>query len=124
MQQYRFNFPLFIGLVVGTLVCSTAVYGLWRFQIGRKSGWLLSEAEKAGSAGDPKESARYYSQYLTIDPKNEDIRIKQAMAYVEVTQSDDATPAEKFDAVRVLESTVRSTALSARPETKKLRRRL
>ena len=51
MQQYRVNYSLLIGLIVGTLVCSGAVYGIWRFQVERKSGWLLSEAEKAPRSG-------------------------------------------------------------------------
>ena len=46
MQQYRVNYPLLIGLVVGTLVCSGAVFGLWKFQMEHKSGWLISEAKK------------------------------------------------------------------------------
>ena len=33
MQQYRLNYTLLIGLAVGTLVASGAVYGLWKFQI-------------------------------------------------------------------------------------------
>ena len=44
MQQYRVNYSLLIGLAIGAVVCSGAVYGLWRFQIERKSGWLIGEA--------------------------------------------------------------------------------
>ncbi len=124
MQQYRFNYPLFIGLVVGTLVCSSAVYGLWRFQIGRKSDWLITEAEKAREAGNFKEAVRYYWQYLTIHPKDGEVRIKYAVANSDLTESDDIERGDFGDALRVLESTVRSSELSDRPETKKLRRRL
>ena len=46
MQQYRVNYPLLIGLIVGTLVTSGAVFGLWKFQMERKSGWLIGEAKK------------------------------------------------------------------------------
>jgi tetratricopeptide (TPR) repeat protein len=124
MQQYRFNFPLFIGLVVGTLVCSVAVYGLWQFQITRKSGWLLSEAEKARDSNNLRESARYYSQYLTIHPRDEAVRIKYANALADVTDSDDATSDDIGAAVRVIESTVRVSNPENKPETEALRRRL
>src|SRR5688572_18646669 len=100
MQQYRFNYSLFIGLMVGTLVCSVAIYGLWRFQIGRKSGWLLSEAEKAHEASDFQEAARYYSQYLTIHPRDDSVRIKYASANADITDQDDATMEELFNAQR------------------------
>ena len=80
MQQYRVNYSLLIGLIVGTLVCSGAVYALWRFQIERKSGWLLAEAEKAREAGDFREAARNYQQYLTIRSGDPATRIKYANA--------------------------------------------
>jgi tetratricopeptide (TPR) repeat protein len=124
MQQYRFNFPLFIGLVIGTLICSSAVYGLWRFQIGRKSGWLLSEAEKAREVDNFKEAARYYRDYLTIHPKDDEVRIKYAISQADVTQSDDITFDDLSAAVGILESTVQAKGISDRPEAKKLRRRL
>lgn len=124
MQQYRFNFPLFIGLLIGAVVCSGAIYGVWRFQIGRKSGWLLSEAEKSREASDFKEAARYYRDYLTIHPKDEEVRIKYALAQADITESDEITFEDLSLAVGVLESTVRASDISEKPEAKKLRRRL
>jgi tetratricopeptide (TPR) repeat protein len=124
MQQYRFNFPLFIGLVIGTLVCSASVYGLWKFQINRKAGWLLSEAEKAEKANDYKEASRYYGQYLTIHPKNEEIRIKLAQVMADLMQSDDVAPTDVGEALRILESTVRMSSMADNADARKLRRRL
>jgi tetratricopeptide (TPR) repeat protein len=123
MQQYRFNYPLFIGLIVGTLVCSVGIYGLWRFQLGRKSGWLLSEATKASDEKDHREAVRYYAQYLTIRPRDEDVRIQYAIANADMSQLRDVNNDEFISAVRVLEATVTGN-LQDRPETKKLRRRL
>jgi tetratricopeptide (TPR) repeat protein len=123
MQHYRFNYPLFIGLVVGTLVCSVGVYGIWRFQIGRKSGWLLNEAAKANEAKNYREASRYYAQYLTIHPRDPDVRIKYAVANADVSALRDVTGPEFSNAVRVLESTV-SGKLGDTPEAQKLRRRL
>ena len=76
MQQYRVNFPLLIGLIIGTFICSGAVYGLWKFQIERKSGWLVSEAEKAAAEGNMRDAAQYYGQYMSIHPENDEIRYK------------------------------------------------
>jgi tetratricopeptide (TPR) repeat protein len=122
MQQYRFNFPLFIGLIVGTLVCSTAVYGLWRFQINRKSGWLLGEAEKALKENDFRNATKYFRDYLSIDRSNEDVRIKHGLANLDLLKSDDVTQPEFGKALQELETTVRSDSLVDNPETKKLRR--
>ena len=46
MQQYRVNYGLLIGLIVGTLVVSVATFGLWRYQINRNAGSLIAAAEK------------------------------------------------------------------------------
>lgn len=124
MQQYRFNTPLFIGLVIGTLVCSVSIYGLWRFQIGRKSGWLLSEAEKAREADEFREATRYYQQFLTIHSGDPDTRIKYANAVADLSEQDDVTMQELDTAWRLLESTLRNREISEMPEAKQLRRRL
>ncbi len=124
MQQYRFNFPLFIALVVGTLVCSGAVYGVWRFQINRKSDWLLSEAVKSEEAKNFKEMVQYYQQYLTIHPGDENIRIKLAEASAERSKERGLPFEDLAQAIGVLEVAVRSGDLSARPEISGLRRRL
>ncbi len=124
MQQYRVNYSLLIGLIVGTLVCSGAVYGLWRFQIDRKSGWLISEAEKARADGDLREATRYYWQYLTIRSQDDDARIKYAHACADLSEQDDVTPEELNTAWRALESTLRDRTIAPTPEAKELRPRL
>lgn len=124
MQQYRFNFPLFIGLVVGALVCTAAVYGLWRFQIERKSDWLITEAEKAREAGEFRSAANYYRQYLTIHPDDLDNRIHMAKVSAEQVKSDDVEPGDFASAVQALESTLRSSGMDGHPESKTLRREL
>jgi tetratricopeptide (TPR) repeat protein len=124
MQQYRVNFSLLIGLAIGTLVCSGAVYGLWRFQIERKSGWLLSEAEKAHKAGNYRDEVKHYWRYLTISPGDDDARVKYAGAYAELARQEDVTAEEIHLAWRHLEQTVRDRRLGTHPEAKKLRRSL
>ena len=107
MQQYRVNYPLLVGLVVGTLVCSGVVFGIWKFQIERKSGWLISEAEKARKEGKPGDAARYYGQYLTINSGDPETRIKYATAYADRANEDDVKIDELGAAVRIREATVR-----------------
>lgn len=124
MQQYRVNYSLLIGLIIGTLVCSGAVYALWRFQIDRKSDWLLAEAQKADDAGDFREAARNYQQYLTIRTGDPDTRIKHASAYAELSKQDDVTGDELNAAWKILESVLRDRTIGEMPEAKDLRTRL
>jgi len=46
MQQYRLNFTLLIGLIVGTLVVAAATYGLHKFQIERNADTLVAAVRK------------------------------------------------------------------------------
>ena len=66
MQRYRVNFPLLIGLVVGTLVLFVGAFFLWRFQLNRNAGRLLTRAEEAREQGELGDSISLYSQYLSI----------------------------------------------------------
>jgi tetratricopeptide (TPR) repeat protein len=117
MQQYRVNFSLLIGLLVGTVVCSGAVYGLWRFQIDRNAGALLSDADKAVEEGDYREAVRYYSNYISVRGGDE-ARVKLANAFADLAEQDDVAPEEFATARAVLENTVRllpdATALQKR----------
>src|SRR4051812_27954044 len=108
MQQYRVNYSLLIGLIVGTLVCSGAVYGVWRFQIERKSGWLLSEAKKAREAGEYRDATQFFGQYLSIHSEDAQARLDLANAEIDLTEQDDASLMDIGDALRVLETTLRS----------------
>ncbi len=124
MQQYRVNYSLLIGLIVGTFICSGAVYGLWRFQIERKSGWLISEAEKSAGDGDLRDATQYYAQYMSIHPEDDETRFKYGNALLDLTQKDDATLQDIGTAAQVVESTLRNYDDGKKPEAKKLRRRL
>ena len=107
MQQYRLNYRLLIGLCVGAVIASAAIYGLWKFQIGRKSDVLLAEAEKAREAGDSRTAAQYYSHYLSIHGSDDDTRVKLAEAWADRMEADDVQIEEVGIAMRVLETTVR-----------------
>ena len=124
MQQYRINYTLLIALSVGMLVTSGAVYALWRFQIERKSHWLISEAEKAEAEGNARDAERYYWQYLTIHKGDPETRLKYAKANADIADLSDVTPLEFSRAWQILEGVMRDRKLSDLPETRKLRRRL
>jgi tetratricopeptide (TPR) repeat protein len=123
MQQYRVNYSLLIGLLVGTLVCSGAVYGLWKFQIERKSGWLITEAEKAREAGDERRAVEYYGQYLSIQ-NDEEVQIKYGQAFSALAKLDDLEPQEFHMAWQALEGITRDPELGTKPESDELRLQL
>jgi tetratricopeptide (TPR) repeat protein len=124
MQQYRVNYPLLIGLIVGTLVCSGAVYGIWRFQIERKSGWLISEARKSAEEGNYRDAAQFFGQYLSIHTDDQPTRLELARTEIKLTEQDDTSLPEIGEALRVLETTLRNPEVAALPEAKDVRRQL
>src|SRR5688572_2169902 len=107
MQQYRVNFTLLIGLVVGTLVSSGAVYGLWKFQTKRRSNTLIVEAQKAQDEGKLSEAVKLYSQYVRIRPGDSEQRVKFAEACADLAEKFDAAMEERRMAINVMEATVR-----------------
>ncbi len=119
MQQYRVNYTLLIGLLIGSVITSGAVYGLWKFQIGRKSSVLLADAEQAIKDGDNRRAVEYYRQYLSIHPADNEARVKFANTVADVAKLDDRKREEFGDAIQILEATVRDL-----PEEKALRERL
>src|SRR4051812_7356796 len=124
MQQYRVNFPLLIGLAVGTVICSGSVYVLWKFQIERKSGWLLSEADKSMAEGKLRDAVQYYGQYMSIHPENDEARYKFANAELDLANKEDVKIDEIGTAARILEQMLRNHDIADQPEAKKVRRRL
>jgi cellulose synthase operon protein C len=124
MQQYRVNYSLLIGLIVGTLVCSGGVYGLWRFQIERKSSFLANEARRAKESGDIRKAVEFYNHYLSIQKDDVPTKIEFANAELDLTEADDVTMAEASDAVRVLETMLRNPEFVADAGSKEVRKRL
>ncbi|HVT26803.1 MAG TPA: tetratricopeptide repeat protein [Lacipirellulaceae bacterium] len=124
MQEYRINYSLLIGLIIGTFVCSGAIYALHQYQNSRQSGWLISEAEKAVTDKDYRGAVQYYQQYLSIHPEDKDTWIKYGNTFLDLAGQDDVTPDELGAAIQALELMLRDPGLARLPETKKLRRRL
>ena len=108
MQEYRINYTLLIGLIVGTFVCSGAIYGLHQFQNSRQSGWLISEAEKAIAEKNYREAAQYYQQYISIHTDDLDAKIKLANTYLDLVEQDDVDPEDFPAAMQSLETMLRN----------------
>ncbi|MEX2315838.1 MAG: hypothetical protein WD669_01710 [Pirellulales bacterium] len=119
MQQYRVNYPLLVGLAIGTVITSLAVYGVWTVQIKRRSVALVDEAQKAADEGDYKNATQFLSQYLTIQPKDNVQRVKFAHAYADLAEQFNTSIEDRNRAVSVMEITLREL-----PDEKALRRRL
>ncbi len=119
MQQYRVNYGLLIALVAGTLVVSAATYGLWLFQIDKNADTLIAAGEQARQSGDLKTAAREYRNYLSIRPTDDEVRVKLANLWVDVTEQPVVQPEDWGASINYLEDIVRRM-----PEEKELQQRL
>ena len=100
MQEYRINYTLLVGLIVGTLVCSGAIYGIHKFQTSRQSGWLITAAERAIEEKNYRDAVKYYDQYISIHTNDTDTKIKYANTYLDLVEQDDVTALVVHSAVR------------------------
>lgn len=123
MQEYRVNYPLLIGLIIGTFVCSGAIYALHHFQNSRQADWLSRAAEKAVADKNYHEAVQYYQQYIAIMPEDKESRIKLGNAYLDLTELDDVAPEDISGAVQTLETILRNPIMTDVPETPALRLR-
>ena len=119
MQQYRVNFGLLIGLIIGTLVVSAATYGLHRFQLDRNADTLIASGEKSQEKGDLKTAVREYSNYLSVRPDDTKIYLKLANLWADIVEQPKFDPEDLGRAIGILEEVVRQM-----PEEKALQRRL
>jgi tetratricopeptide (TPR) repeat protein len=119
MQQYRLNYRLLISLGVGFVVASAAVYVLHKYQLNRNAKALLDQAVTAEEAGKHQDAADAYSNYLSIRPEDDAVRVKYANASGDVTEEDDVTPEDFGRGLMVMEETVRNL-----PDEKALQKRL
>ena len=119
MQQYRVNYGLLIGLVVGTLVLSVATFGLWKYQVSRNAGSLIATGEKAQQDGDLRTAVRDFGNYLSIRPGDDSVRVKLANLWLDITEQPEVLPEDWGRSINYLESVVRNM-----PEQKAVQKRL
>ncbi|MEX2171608.1 MAG: tetratricopeptide repeat protein [Pirellulales bacterium] len=123
MQRYRVNYTLLVVLLVGVLVCSGAVYGLWRYQVERKAGSLVEQADKAKAEDKLREEEQYLRNYLTVRPDDREVEVRWANVWAEIGENEknleNWTFKEYQSARQVMETTLRKYS-----DEQKLRRRL
>ncbi len=119
MQQYRVNYGLLIGLIVGTSVACAATFGLWTYQINRNAGALISTGEKAQQDGDLRTAVRDFGNYLSIRPDDDAVRVKLANLWLDITEQPEVQPEDWGKCINYLESVVRIM-----PDEKDLQKRL
>src|SRR5262245_49685285 len=124
MQEYRINWTLLIGLIVGTLICSGAIYGIHSFQNSRQSGWLISEAEKSSAGKNYLQAAQYYIQFNTIHTDDVEAKVKLANTYLDLVEGENADPENYGEALQAIESILRNPLMIDVPESKTIRQRL
>lgn len=123
MQRYRVNYTLLVVLLVGVLACSGAVYGLWRYQVERKAGSLVEQADKAKAEGKIREEEQYLRNYLTVRPDDREIEVRHANVWADIGGNEmnlpDWTVKDYMASRGVIEATLRKYN-----DEDKLRRRL
>lgn len=66
----KINQKLLLGLLLGTLFATGAVFGIHRFQYDRIADSLLWQARRAEEQGQVKKQARYLQRYLEFHTKD------------------------------------------------------
>ncbi|MCC7474966.1 MAG: hypothetical protein IT425_06190 [Pirellulales bacterium] len=123
MQQYRVNYRLLVGLVAGAIVTAGLVGVIWKVQLSRSSGWLLSEGDRAAKEGDLRKARDYYSQYLAIQNEDDEARFKYANAAIDICMGDNVTYEDFMKAHQFIDPMLRNKKHNSKPEAKKVRRR-
>lgn len=109
MQRYRINYNWLIGVFVGGLVIAVTAFFVQRWQVERKAGYFLREAEAALAAEDPIEAFQFYSNYVQLRPEEDDARIEMANTAISVIKSPEVTYELIGKALGVIDQTVRTT---------------
>ena len=73
MRKLNVRFLALLILVVAA--GAGALFFVHRFQRGRIGRGLIFQAEKAKQDGHPEKAVQYYSQYLTLQPEDNEVRI-------------------------------------------------
>ncbi|MHB1423267.1 MAG: tetratricopeptide repeat protein [Gemmataceae bacterium] len=97
----KLNTTLLLGLFLGTVVCTGAVFGVHQFQYGRIADSLLWQARRAEEQGQVRRQARYLQRYLEFNRK--DLKEKARLAKLWIGEEFADSPRERGKAVRMLD---------------------
>jgi tetratricopeptide (TPR) repeat protein/Tfp pilus assembly protein PilF len=97
----KINTKLLLGLLLGSLFTTGAVFGVHHFQYGRIADSLLWQARRAEEQGQVRRQARYLQRYLEFNPK--DLDAKAQLAKLWTSEEFEDSPRERGRAVRLLD---------------------
>src|SRR5215472_6118995 len=97
----KINAKVFLGLLVGAIVSTGAVFAIHHFQYGRIADSLLWQARRAEEQGQVKRQARYLKRYLEFNGKDLDEKAHLAKLWAGDTFADSLR--ERRKAVRLLD---------------------
>jgi tetratricopeptide (TPR) repeat protein len=116
LRMRKINTKLLLGLLLGTLLTTGAVFGVHHFQYGRIAGSLLWQARRAEEQGQIRRQARYLQRYLEFNPKDLKAKAQLAQLWTSVEFTD--SPRERGKAVRLLDDVLAQG--DDRPEQRRL----
>jgi tetratricopeptide (TPR) repeat protein len=97
----KINTKLLLGLLLGTLATTGAVFGIHHFQYDRIAESLLWQARRAEDQGQVRRQARYLQRYLEFHPK--DLHAKAQLAQLWTSEEFADSPRQRSKAVRLLD---------------------
>jgi tetratricopeptide (TPR) repeat protein len=112
----KINAKLLLGLLIGSLVCTGAVFGVHHFQYRRIADSLLWQARRAEEQGQVKRQAKYLQRYLEFNPK--DLAEKAHLAQLWAGDAFAGSNRERLKAVNLLDQVL--TRGEDRPELRRL----
>jgi tetratricopeptide (TPR) repeat protein/Tfp pilus assembly protein PilF len=116
LRMRKLNTKLLLGLLLGSLVATGAVFGVHHFQYGRIAESLLWQARRAEEQGQVRRQARYLQRYLEFNPK--DLKEKTRLARLWTGKEFADSPRERGKAVRLLDDVMAQG--SDQPELRRL----
>ncbi|MEO1496906.1 MAG: tetratricopeptide repeat protein [Planctomycetota bacterium] len=124
MQRYRVNYPLLIGLVVGSVVLIGGGIGLYSFQLSRNAGRILERAEKSREEGDIVKAISLMHNYVSIREEDAEARTTLATYYADLV-NDPATLQDPLGREKVGRALAQlKKFVREQPDDTELRRRL
>ncbi len=112
----KLNTKLLLGLLLGSLVATGAVFGVHHFQYDRIADSLLWQARRAEEQGQVRRQARYLQRYLEFNPK--DLKEKASLSKLWAGEEFDDSPRERGRAARLLDDVL--TQGDDQPELRRL----
>lgn len=97
----KLNTKLLLGLLLGCMFATGAVFGVHHFQYDRIAESLLWQARRAEEQGQVRRQARYLQRYLEFNPK--DLKEKARLAKLWTSEEFADSPRERGKAARLLD---------------------